>query len=142
MTTAPWDDDERLLEEHATDTDLLTSWLAGSSRLARLEGQGRGVPRPVAEVASGVLAPMLVGYALWTVAQARLLDVRRLYYVARDGRVMLDAARHVIGALAPTSSSVTCTGRASRGRWARAPPPRSPCAGGSPGSPTPPPVRC
>ena len=92
---------ERLLEEHATDTDLLTSWLAGSSRLARLEGQGREVPRPVAEVASGVLAPMLVGYALWTVAQARLLGVRRLYYVARDGRVMLDAARHVIGALAP-----------------------------------------
>jgi FMN phosphatase YigB (HAD superfamily) len=92
---------ERLLERHAVETDHLTSWLAGASRLARLEGQMRGVSRPVAEVAAGVLAPTLVGYALWVVAQARMLGVRRLYYVARDGKVMLEAAKLVIGALAP-----------------------------------------
>ena len=44
---------------------------------------------------------MLVGFALWVVAQARRRGVRRLYFVARDGEVMLAAARHVIGRLAP-----------------------------------------
>lgn len=56
---------------------------------------------PIAEVAAGVLAPTLVGYALWVLAQARRAGVQRLYYVARDGKVMLEAAKHVIGALAP-----------------------------------------
>ncbi|HVH94502.1 MAG TPA: HAD family hydrolase [Nocardioidaceae bacterium] len=92
---------EQLLERHAAETDHLASWLAGASRLARLEGQTRGVSTPIAQVAAGVLAPTLVGYALWVLAQARRLGVRRLYYVARDGKVMLEAARHVIGALAP-----------------------------------------
>jgi FMN phosphatase YigB (HAD superfamily) len=92
---------EQLLERHAVETDHLTSWLAGASRLARLEALERGTSPPIAQVAAGVLAPTLVGYALWVLAQARKLGVRRLYYVARDGKVMLEAAQHVIGALAP-----------------------------------------
>lgn len=92
---------EELLERHAGETDHLTSWLAGASRLARLEGQARGMSPPIAHVAAGVLAPTLVGYALWVLAEARRLGVQRLYYVARDGKVMLEAAKHVIGALAP-----------------------------------------
>lgn len=92
---------ERLLEESAGATDNVTSWIAGASRLARLEAAGRGVPRPLAEVGSGALGPLLVGFAVWVTAQARQRGVRRLYFVARDGEVMLAAARHVIGHLAP-----------------------------------------
>lgn len=92
---------ERLLEREATATDGLTSWLAGSSRLARLEAYERGVAAPVADVAAGSMAPMLVGYALWTLGQARLRGLKRLYFVARDGEVMLEVARQVIGRLAP-----------------------------------------
>jgi len=92
---------ETLLEKHAQETDHLTSWLAGASRLARLEAQAAGVAKPIAEVSAGAFAPMLVGYALWVVGQARARGIERLYYVARDGAVMLEAARHVIGALAP-----------------------------------------
>ena len=43
----------------------------------------------VAQVSSGVLAPFMVGYALWVTAQARLRGIKRLYYVARDAEVML-----------------------------------------------------
>ncbi len=92
---------ERLLEESSEATDSTTSWLAGASRLARLEAAQRGIAAPKAEVASGVLAPLLVGFAIWVTAQARQRGVRRLYFVARDGEVMLAAARHVIGHLAP-----------------------------------------
>jgi hypothetical protein len=55
----------------------------------------------LAQVASGALGPLLVGFALWVAAQARQRGIRRLYYVARDGEVMLEAAKHVLGALAP-----------------------------------------
>ena len=92
---------ERLLEQHAAETDHLTSWLAGASRLARLEARAAGVAKPIAEVSAGAFAPMLVGYALWVIGQARARGTKRLYYVARDGAVMLEAARHVVGALAP-----------------------------------------
>lgn len=92
---------ESVLESYSAETSLFTSWLAGASRLARLEAREQGVPEPLANVATGALAPLLVGYALWVVAQARLRGIDRLYFVARDGRVMLDVARHVIGHLAP-----------------------------------------
>jgi FMN phosphatase YigB (HAD superfamily) len=92
---------ERILEASSEATDGVTSWLAGASRLARLEAAQRQVPAPQAEVGSGVLAPLLIGFALWVVGQARERGIRRLYYVARDGEVMLAAARHIIGALAP-----------------------------------------
>jgi FMN phosphatase YigB (HAD superfamily) len=92
---------EKLLESTATETDGLMSWVAGASRISRLEAYRAGMAKPIADVASGAFAPMLVGYSLWVVATARRLGVRRLYFVARDGHVMLEAARHTIGALAP-----------------------------------------
>lgn len=92
---------ERVLESYSAETSLFTSWLAGASRVARLEAREQGVPKPLADVATGALAPLLVGYSLWVVAQARLRGIKRLYFVARDGRVMLDVARHMIGHLAP-----------------------------------------
>ncbi len=92
---------EDLLESRSRDLDLVGSWLAGASRIARLEAVGRGVPAPVAQVSSGALGPLLVGYALWVAGQARARGVKRLYFVARDGEVMLAAARHVLAVVAP-----------------------------------------
>jgi FMN phosphatase YigB (HAD superfamily) len=92
---------EHSLESWSLATDGLTSWLAGSSRLARLEAVEKSVTMPVAAVASGVLGPLVVGFALWVAAQARRRGVQRLYYVARDGEVMLRAARHVLTQVAP-----------------------------------------
>ena len=92
---------ETLMEARSEQTDGLTSWLAGAARRARLEAISEGVPGPLADVASGVLGPLVVGFALWVTAQARSRGIQRLYFVARDGEIMLKAARHVIGALAP-----------------------------------------
>lgn len=89
------------LEEHAAETSGLTSWLAGASRLARLEMAGRGASSAIAGVAAGVTAPLLLGFALWIAAQARQRGLKRLYFVARDGEVMLQVARPVLAALAP-----------------------------------------
>lgn len=87
------------LEEQATDG--LGSWLSGSSRLARLEAEVRGVPAGTARVAAGVVGPLLLAQSLWLVQQTRRRGLRRLYFVARDGEVMLEAARRVFALLAP-----------------------------------------
>ena len=55
----------------------------------------------LAHVASGVVAPMLVGYALWVASEARRRGIKRLYDAARDGQVMFKIARHVMARVAP-----------------------------------------
>jgi hypothetical protein len=44
---------------------------------------------------------MLVGYALWVIAQARRHGVRRIYFVSRDGELMMRAAAPILDRLAP-----------------------------------------
>ncbi len=92
---------EEALEERSVTTQSLSSWMAGASRQARLEAVDRGVSPAIAGVASGVLAPMLTAFALWIIGQARQHGVERLYFVLRDGEVMLRAAEPLVKRLAP-----------------------------------------
>jgi len=96
---------EELLEHHAPSTDGLASRLAGASRLGRLDAVGAGVEPALAAVAAGVAGPLLVGYALWLAQQCRRLSLTRLFFVARDGEVLLQVARPV---LAAAGLSVDC----------------------------------
>ena len=84
---------ERLLEGEAAATEGLTSSLAGASRLTRLQVV---VDEPdhvaIRDVAAGVVAPAMVGFTLWVLRRAQQLGVRRLYYVARDGQILVDVA--------------------------------------------------
>lgn len=85
---------ELALEAHRWETGGSSSLLAGASRLARLS-----VPAPssheraVRDVAAGVVSPMLVGYVSWVLRRARALSIDRLYFVARDGEILLAVAR-------------------------------------------------
>lgn len=92
---------EKLLDARPGETAGFGAWLAGSSRLARLRAAEAGVSPAVAEVAAGVAAPVLISYALWLAAQARARGLTRLYFVARDGQVLLETARPVLEVLAP-----------------------------------------
>lgn len=93
-------------ERALVDADLeLAGWgsvLAGVGRLARLRAVEAGTSPAVASVATGAMAPLLVGYVDWCLRRARELGLRRLYFVARDGEVMLRVAR----AMAPAHDSV------------------------------------
>ena len=92
---------EETLEQRSVVSGSVCSWMAGASRQARLEAVHRGVSPTIADVASGVLAPMLTAYALWIIGQARQHRVERLYFVLRDGEVMLRAAQPLVERLAP-----------------------------------------
>jgi hypothetical protein len=92
---------ERLLARHDTSSDHVASWLAGASRIARLEAVVAGVPITIAAVASAVMGPLLVGYVLWIAGRARRDGVERLYFVARDGKVIMRIAEQLLGSIAP-----------------------------------------
>jgi predicted HAD superfamily hydrolase len=88
---------EEILESYAYATEGLSSAMAGASRLARLE-----VPvsdphqQAVRDVAAGVVAPTLVGYLLWVLLQAREMGLKRIYFVSRDGQILLEIAQKLL----------------------------------------------
>lgn len=88
---------EEILEAHAWETEGLSSALAGASRLARLSRPAASDhERALRDVAASVAAPFLVGFTLWVLKRAKKLGLKRLYFLARDGQVLLAIARRLI----------------------------------------------
>lgn len=91
---------EQILESYSAATEGLASAMAGASRLVRLQ-----IPvfsrkeEALRDVAAGVVAPTLVGYVLWILQQAQIMKLKRLYFVSRDGQVLLQIARKLVGRL-------------------------------------------
>jgi FMN phosphatase YigB (HAD superfamily) len=87
---------ERLLEAYSCETEGLSSDFAGASRLARLavpaESEHHGQIR---DIAASVVGPVLAGYIIWVLRRARDLGFKRLYFVSRDGQILLDVARPI-----------------------------------------------
>ena len=92
---------ETELERHRTASGGLTSVLAGASRQARLalDHARPDIPAAQVDVAAGVAGPLLVGYLLWCLTKASDAGLRRLYFVARDGEVLLEMAQHLVKSL-------------------------------------------
>lgn len=87
---------EQALGGHAVATGGLASAMAGASRLARLRSPGHTAhERSLVEVAAGVAAPVLCGWMLWVLRRAVQDGLTRLYFVSRDGQVLLDVARRL-----------------------------------------------
>ncbi|WP_380165743.1 hypothetical protein [Jannaschia sp. R86511] len=88
---------ERLLQEHAPATAGMSALLAGASRLARLEllAAEPGLPPARSDVVCGAAGPLLAGYVLWCLRQAERAGARRVYFLARDGEILLRMARHL-----------------------------------------------
>jgi len=81
---------------------LYCSSVAGASRAARV---GRGgekgtvVETSLYRLGCNVLGPILSGFLLWTLQKAAQAGIHRLYFLSRDGEVMLDFARELAGRL-------------------------------------------
>lgn len=87
---------EQLLEGHTLATEGLASVMAGASRLARLTMVADDLEQAaLRDVAAGVVAPILCSYVLWVLRQAQRLELERLYFVSRDGEILLEIARHL-----------------------------------------------
>jgi FMN phosphatase YigB (HAD superfamily) len=91
---------EAALETFSSATEGLASALAGASRASRLR-EPATTPNEEAlrDVAAGVMSPTLVGYALWILHRAQQLGLKRLYFLARDGQIVLAIARRLAARL-------------------------------------------
>jgi predicted HAD superfamily hydrolase len=91
---------EQILESQSYTTEGLSSAMAGASRLVRLQMPAiSSSQKALRDVSAGVVAPILVGYVLWILQQARQIGLKRLYFVSRDGQILLEIARRLIGKL-------------------------------------------
>ncbi|MFC3689996.1 hypothetical protein [Aquipuribacter hungaricus] len=87
---------EQALQRHRTSTDGLTAGMAGASRLARLHVEPQGErEEALVGVAAGVMAPVLTAFVTWVLRRAEAEGLRRVYFVARDGQVLLRIAERL-----------------------------------------------
>jgi FMN phosphatase YigB (HAD superfamily) len=85
---------ERILEGFSDQTNAITSFLAGASRLVRLERPADSRNEAaLREVAAGVAGPVLLAYVVWLLQTAQKQKLNRLFFLARDGQILLEIAR-------------------------------------------------
>jgi hypothetical protein len=70
---------------------LLAACLAGAGRVLRLEESSR-FPAALLSVVSGVAGPTIFAAASWALLSAQADDIQALYFVSRDGEILLAAA--------------------------------------------------
>jgi predicted HAD superfamily hydrolase len=71
--------------------------IAGAARLARLGREGfPEQPHPLFRIGVNLAGPVLTGYVAWILREASMKGIKRLYFVSRDGQVLLAIARRLI----------------------------------------------
>jgi FMN phosphatase YigB (HAD superfamily) len=99
---APLSQRETQLSEFSGADRFIRRAMAGSGRLARLQERGlKGPELEIAEVSAAVAAPLLIGFVLWTLQQAKVAGVRDLYFLARDGQILQRLAVRLAAVVAP-----------------------------------------
>jgi FMN phosphatase YigB (HAD superfamily) len=94
---------EALLEQHTWATEGLASVMAGAARLARLSTPAANAREGILrDVAAGVAAPTLAGFVLWLLRRAQQLGLKRLYFLSRDGQLLLQIAQPLAARLGVT----------------------------------------
>jgi FMN phosphatase YigB (HAD superfamily) len=87
---------ERLLSWSNNDDYLACSAIAGCARASRLSRTfDNSDDQVVWGVGSDVAGPLLLAYVLWVLSRARSKHIDRIYFLARDGEILLQIARKV-----------------------------------------------
>ena len=89
---------ETLMEAAAVETCGMASLFAGAARWTRLARPACADP-VLNDVAANVAGPVLYAFVLWVLREARRRGLRRIWFMARDGQVMLPVARTIASRL-------------------------------------------
>ncbi|MBB5503716.1 haloacid dehalogenase [Paraburkholderia sp. MM5384-R2] len=88
---------ERELYKAAIEPPLLGSALSGSARTARLRVKAvSGHDETLAEVSAGFVGPLLLAFVVWILTQARRRKIDQLFFLARDGQILLSIAKKIV----------------------------------------------
>jgi FMN phosphatase YigB (HAD superfamily) len=87
---------EEALDSHGWASEGLTSAMAGASRLARLNTPANSNrEKAIRLFGASVVAPTLVSFSLWLLQHAQRHGIKRLYFLSRDGEILLQIARRL-----------------------------------------------
>lgn len=88
---------EKIMEAFAWRSEGLSSVMAGASRLARLSIINvADREKSLRDVSAGVASPLLIGFTLWVLKRAQSLGLKRLYFLSRDGQILVEIANRLI----------------------------------------------
>ena len=88
---------ELALSKSNIQPDLLRSALAGCARSARLRVATKTMQEhSLSAVSSGVTAPFLFSYVAWVIKRSQAIGITRIYFLARDGEVLVEIAKLII----------------------------------------------
>jgi len=91
---------EEMMESYSDSTEGLASLMAGAARWARLSVTADSPSRShVRDIAADVGAPVLFSFLTWVLRKAKDEGLKRLWFVSRDGQIMLEAARPIAAKL-------------------------------------------
>jgi predicted HAD superfamily hydrolase len=93
---------ELILQKHANTTNGISSLWAGISRYTRLTKEAK-TPKQliVRDIAASVAAPILTAYTIWILQQAKAKQLARIYFLARDGEILLQIAKELAPQIYP-----------------------------------------
>jgi FMN phosphatase YigB (HAD superfamily) len=87
---------ERLIADNETLPLRFRSLVAGASRLCRLQCPETDPHRQtIWHTAANVVAPLIFGFVWSVLRQAKEQGIQRLYFMARDGQILLKVAREI-----------------------------------------------
>jgi predicted HAD superfamily hydrolase len=87
---------EEIMESFCASTNGFSSLLAGISRAVRLAHfEDSEYDQTIVSVAAGVASPLLTGYVYWILKEASRMGLQTLYFVSRDGEVLLAIAKQL-----------------------------------------------
>ena len=90
---------ERELHKAAIEPPLLRSALSGSARTARLRIKPvSSHDETLAEVSAGFIGPLLLAFVVWILKEARRKKIDQLFFLARDGQILLSIAQKIVAA--------------------------------------------
>lgn len=77
---------EKILNDFAVASNGLSSLIAGISRITRLKNlQISAHLVALSQIAASLISPTIVFYSTWILSEAKKRNLKRLYFVARDG---------------------------------------------------------
>ncbi len=93
---------ELILQKYAHATNGITSLWAGISRYTRLTRDAKTPKESVIrDIAAAVAAPVLTAYVIWILQQAKTRQLSRIYFLARDGEILLQIAKELAPQIYP-----------------------------------------
>jgi hypothetical protein len=93
---------ELILQKYANATNGVTSILAGISRYTRLTKDTKTTKETIIrDIAASVAAPILTAYTIWILQQAKAKQLARIYFLARDGEMLLQIAKELAPKIYP-----------------------------------------